>query len=209
MLTRTSFGFSPVMFLFYTVVLLLLFCMALRLRRPFGLALRRLRRTSWKRNVDNAYLMEEGSLQTTPSSILPPSLLHPPPPYSSRLSRPRTPLLNTTSHVARPALRHAHSPPASPPTTIRILPTLSQYEPAYSPIGTSTASQYHSRTSSPTLGSALVPMVRRWCNVGGAFEERVGDGFDGVADETVVDAICEQGVAGAVEWVSSCVTGDR
>ena len=161
MLTRTSLGFSPVMFLFYTVVLLLLFCVALRLRRPFSLALRRLRRTSWKRNVDNAYLMEEGSLQTTPSSMLPPSLLRPLRRLvsSSSLSRPRTPPLNTTSHVARPALRHAHSSPTSPSTTTRISPTPSQYEPAYPPIGTSTASQYHSRASSPTLGSVSIPMV--------------------------------------------------
>lgn len=149
-LTRESLGFSLVVFLFYTVVLLLLFCMALRLRRPFGLALRRLKRASLMRGVDNAYLMEEGSLsQTTPSSMLPPSLLRPlrrlvsP----SNLSRPRPPPLNMTSHPVRPLLRHTHSSPASP-TATRTSP--SHCEPAYPSIGTSTASQYHSRASSPT-----------------------------------------------------------
>ena len=83
----------------------------------------------------------------------------PPPCSSSSLSRPRTPPLNTTPHVARPVLRHAHSSPTSPSTTTRISPTPSQYEPAYPPIGTLTASQYHSRTSSPTLGSVSMPMV--------------------------------------------------
>lgn len=158
-LTRESLGFSPVMFLFYSVVLLLLCCMALRLCRPFGMAMRRLRRASLKRGVDNAYLMEEGSLsQTSPSSMLPPSLLRPLRRLvsSSNLARPRPPPLNTTSHPARPVLRHAHSSPASP-TTTRTSPTPSHYEPAYPPIGTSTASQYHSRASSPTLGTVSMP----------------------------------------------------
>lgn len=157
-LTRESLGFSPVMFLFYTVVLLLLFCMALRLRRPFSLALRRLRRTSLKRDIDNAYLMEEGSLpQPTPSSMLPPSLLRPLRRLvsSSNLSRPRPPPLSMTSHPIRPVLRHTHSSPASP-TTTRASPP--HYEPAYPAIGTSTASQYHSRAPSPTLGSVSMPM---------------------------------------------------
>ena len=150
-LTRESLGFSPVMFLFYSIVLMLLCCMALRLCRPFGLALRRFRRASLKRGVDNAYMMEEGSLsQTTPSSMLPPSLLRPLRRLvsSSNLSRPRPPPLNVASHPARPVLRHAHSSPASP-TTTRTSPSPSHYEPAYPPIGTSTASQYHSRASSP------------------------------------------------------------
>jgi Golgi apyrase len=158
-LTRESLGFSLVMFLFYSVVLLLLCCMALRLYRPFGLAIRRLRRASLKRGVDNAYLMEEGSLpQTTPSSILPPSLLRPLRRLvsSSNLSRPRPPPLNTTSHAVRPVLRHAHSSPASP-TTARTSPSPSHYEPAYPSTGTSTASQYHSRASSPTLGTVSIP----------------------------------------------------
>ena len=165
-LTRESLGFSPVMFLFYAVVLMLLGCMALRLRRPFGLALRRFRRTLFKRGVDHAYLMEEGSLaQATPSSMLPPSLLRPLRRFvSSNMSRPRPPPLNVSPHPARPLLRHAHSSPASPTTTItmttttRTSPTPSQYEPAYPPIGTSTASQYHSRASSPTLGSVSMPI---------------------------------------------------
>jgi len=158
-LTRKSLGFSPVMFLLYSVMLLLLCCMALRLRRPFGLALRRLRRTSFKRDVDNAYLMEEGSLsQNTPSSMLPSSLLRPLRRFvpSSNFSRPRLPPLNMTSHPVRPVLRHANSSPASP-TTTRTSPTPSHYEPAYPPIGTSTASQYHSRASSPTLGTVSIP----------------------------------------------------
>ncbi|KAF8550466.1 hypothetical protein OG21DRAFT_1487747 [Imleria badia] len=161
-LTRESLGFSPVMFLFYSVVLMLLGCMTLRLRRPFGLALRRLRHASLKRGVDNAYLMEEGSLaQATPSSMLPPSFLRPLRRFvSSNLTRPRPPPLNVGTHP-RPVLRHAHSSPASPTTmttTTRTSPTPSQYEPAYPPIGTSTASQYHSRASSPTLGSVSMPM---------------------------------------------------
>ncbi|KAF8447382.1 nucleoside phosphatase family-domain-containing protein [Boletus edulis BED1] len=159
-LTRASLGFSLVMFLFYSVVLLLLGCIALRLRRPLSTALRRLRRASLKRGVDNAYLMEEGSLsQTTPSSMLLPSLLRPLRRLVSALylSRPRPPPLNMTSHPARPALRHAHSSPASPAW---VPPTPSHYEPAYvyPPIGTSTASQYHSRASSPTLGTVSMPM---------------------------------------------------
>ncbi|KAG8217940.1 nucleoside phosphatase family-domain-containing protein [Butyriboletus roseoflavus] len=157
-LTRESLGFSPVMFLFYTVVLSLLFCMALRLRRPFGLALRRLRRTPLKRGVDDAYLMEEGSVsQPTPSSMLPPSLLRPLRRLvsSSNLSRPRPPPLSMTSQPTRPLLRHTHSSPASP-TTTRTSPSL--YEPAYPSTGTSTASQYHSRAPSPTLGPASMPM---------------------------------------------------
>ena len=77
-LTRESLDFSPVMFLFYSVMPLLMCCMALRLCRPFGLALQRFRRASLKRGVNNAYMMEEGNLsQTTPSSMLPPSLLRP------------------------------------------------------------------------------------------------------------------------------------
>ncbi|KAG6370064.1 nucleoside phosphatase family-domain-containing protein [Boletus reticuloceps] len=158
-LTRASLGFSLVMFLFYSVVLLLLGCIALRLRRPLSTALRRLRRASLMRGVDNAYLMEEGSLsQTTSSWMLLPSLLRPLRRLvsSSHLSRPRPPPLNMTSHPARPTLRHAHSSPASP---ARVSPTPSHYEPAYvyPPIGASTASQYHSRASSPTLGTVSMP----------------------------------------------------
>ena len=155
-LTRESLGFSPVVILFYTVVLSLLCCMAFRLRRPFGLAVRRLRRASAKRDSDEAYMMEEGSLsQSTPSSILPPSLFRPLRLFvSSNSSRPRPPALNTAFHPTRPLLRHAHSSPVSP-TTTRTSPP--QYEPAYPSIGTTTASQYHSRASSPTLGSVSMP----------------------------------------------------
>lgn len=153
-LTRESLGFSPVVILFYSVVLSLLCCMALRLRRPFSLALRRFRRASLKRGVDNAYMMEEGSLsQTAPPSILP-SLLRPLRRFVSNPSRPRPrpPPLNLTSHPVRPLLRHTHSSPVS---STRTSPP--HYEPAYPSIGTSTASQYHSRASSPTMGSASIP----------------------------------------------------
>ena len=128
-LTRESLGFSPVMFLFYSVVPLLMCCMALRLCGPFGLALRRFKRASLKCVVYNAYMMEEGSIsQTTPSSMLPPSLLRPLRRlvFSSNLSRPSPPL-NVASHPARSVLRHAHSSPASP-TMTRTSPSPSHYE---------------------------------------------------------------------------------
>ncbi|KAH0826960.1 hypothetical protein J3R83DRAFT_4619 [Lanmaoa asiatica] len=88
--------------------------------------------------------------------MLPPSLLRPFRRFvsSSNLSRPRPPPLNMTSDPVRPLLRHTHSSPAST-TTARTSPP--QYEPAYPSIGTSTASQYHSRASSPTLGSVSMP----------------------------------------------------
>ena len=163
-LTRESLGFSPVMFLFYAVVLMLVCCMVLRLRRSFSLALWRLRRASLKRGLDNAYLMEEGNLaQTAPSSMLPPSLLRPLRRFvsSSNVNRPRPPPLSVASPV-RPALRHAHSLPVSPTTATATVATRAssplQYEPAYPPIGTSTASQYHSRASSPTLGTVSMPI---------------------------------------------------
>ena len=154
-LTRESLGFSPVIILFYSVLLLLLYCMAHRLRRPFSLALRRLGRASLKRDVNDVYMMEEGNLsQTSPvSSILPPVLRPLRRLISPNSTRPRPPPLNLTSHHARPLLRHAHSSPASP-TTARISPL--HYEHAYPPTGTSTASQYHSRASSPTLGPTLM-----------------------------------------------------
>ena len=74
MLTRTSLGFSPVMFLFYTGVV--------------ALVLHGVPTTSTD-------LMEEGSLQTTPSSILPPSLLRPLPRLVPRDSPVRAPHCST------------------------------------------------------------------------------------------------------------------
>ena len=158
MLTRESLGFSPVMFLFNSVVPLLMCCMALRLCRPFGLALRRFKRASLKRVADNAYLMEEGSLsQTTPPSMLPPSLLRPlrrlvsspnlssPSPATQRGLSPRPIRAPTCPFVARAPDDDAHVAFAF---TLRA---------SVRPIGTSTASQYHSHASSPSSGAVSIP----------------------------------------------------
>ena len=84
MLTRTSLGFSPVMFLFYTGVV--------------ALVLHGVPTTSTD-------LMEEGSLQTTPSSILPPSLLRPLPRLVPRDSPVRAPHCSTPRRTTRAAPR--------------------------------------------------------------------------------------------------------
>lgn len=153
-LTRESLGFSPVMIIFYSVVLLILCCMTPRLHRSFALALRRIKRASLKRGADRAYMIEEGGLsKNTPSSIFP-SFLRSLRRFASNPFRSRSPPLNLTSHPIRPLLRHTHSSPPSS-TTARTSPPY--YEPAYPTIGTSTASQYHSRASSPTLGLASMP----------------------------------------------------
>ncbi|KAF8838351.1 hypothetical protein BDN67DRAFT_971708 [Paxillus ammoniavirescens] len=154
-LTRQSLGFSLVAFLFYVTVLFLLCCMIFRLRGLLRIAFRRTRRVSLKRDIDDVYSMEEGGLtQGPPSSSLPASLLRRLRRFvsSANPSRPRLTPLNTTSHPKRPFLRHAHSSPVSPTTTRTAAP---HYQSAYPPIGTSTASQYHSRSSSPTLGPGL------------------------------------------------------
>ncbi|KAL4068126.1 nucleoside phosphatase family-domain-containing protein [Scleroderma citrinum] len=151
-LTRQSLGFSPIAFFFYIVVFLLLSCMICRVRKSFRVTFRRMRRSPFKRDLDISYSMEEGglppgaprhssswtiaslfrSLRRLMSSSLVPS-------------RPRlTPLITTTP---RPHLRHAHSLP-TPSSPARATPT--QYHNAYPTFGTSTSSQYHSRSSSPT-----------------------------------------------------------
>ncbi|KAH7889326.1 nucleoside phosphatase family-domain-containing protein [Phlebopus sp. FC_14] len=147
-LSRQSLGFSPVALIFYVVVLSSLCCMMFRLRRSLHLVLRRIRRTPCKRNIDEVYAMEEGGVTPSPPpvpSFLPPSLLRPLRRFisSSNSSRSRITPLTTTSQ--RPLLRHAHSSPASPNYT-----ETSQYQNAYAAFGSSTSSQYHSRSSSPT-----------------------------------------------------------
>ena len=157
-LTRESLGFSPVMFLFYSVVPLLMCCMALRLCRPFGLALRRFKRASLKRVVYNAYMMEEGSLsQTTPLSMLPPSLLRPLRRLvsSSNLSRPSP----AAQRGLSPGPIHAPTCPFVPrvPDDDAHLAFAFTLRASVLPIGTSMASQYHSHASSPSSGAVSMP----------------------------------------------------
>lgn len=141
-LSRGSLGFSPVTFLLYVFSALLLVCMASRLRRLLRHTFRRIRRSPIKRDLDTTYSMEEGSL--SPGASLRSSTRSMPSLFrslrrflSSSPTRPRLTPLNTTS--TRPRLRHSLSfPSATSPA---------YHHPAF---GTSTASQYHSRSSSPT-----------------------------------------------------------
>ncbi|KAI6036020.1 nucleoside phosphatase family-domain-containing protein [Pisolithus microcarpus] len=141
-LSRGSLGFSPVTFLLYVFSALLLVCMASRLRRMLRHTFRRIRRSPIKRDLDTTYSMEEGSLSSGAS--LRSSTRSMPPLFrslrrflSSSPTRPRLTPLSTTSTC--PRLRHSLSFPSA---------TSPAYQhPAF---GTSTASQYHSRSSSPT-----------------------------------------------------------
>lgn len=141
-LSRGSLGFSPVTFLLYVFSALLLVCMASRLRRLLRHTFRRIRRSPIKRDLDTTYSMEEGSL--SPGASLRSSTRSMPSLFrslrrflSSSPTRPRLTPLNTTS--TRPRLRHSLSFPSATPPAYQ--------HPAF---GTSTASQYHSRSSSPT-----------------------------------------------------------
>ncbi|KAI6008076.1 nucleoside phosphatase family-domain-containing protein [Pisolithus marmoratus] len=136
-LSRGSLGFSPVTFFLYIFAVLLLGCMTFRLRRLLRHTFRRVRRFSLKRDLDTVYSMEEGdlspgaSLRSSSRSV--PSLFRSLRRFlSSSPTRPRLTSLNTT-------LRRSFSFPSAT-------------SPAYQhpTFGTSTASQYHSRSSSPT-----------------------------------------------------------
>ena len=145
-LTRQSLGFSPVAFFFYVVMFLLLSCMIFRLRKSFRVALRRIRRSPFKRDLDMPYSNEEAGLPPLRHSSTV-SLLRSFHRWisSSMASRPRlTPL---TTSTPRPHIRHAHSLPI-PSSPARTTPT--QYQNAYPAFGASTSSQYYSRPSSPT-----------------------------------------------------------
>ncbi|KIM53052.1 hypothetical protein SCLCIDRAFT_1223228 [Scleroderma citrinum Foug A] len=151
-LTRQSLGFSPIAFFFYVVVFVLLSCMIFRLRKSFRVTFRRIRRSPFKRDLEMSYLTEEGgqppgaARHSSPWAAV--SLfrsLHRWISSSFMSSHPRLTPLTTTA--PRPHLRHAHSLP-SPSSPTRA--TLTQYQNAYPAFGTSTSSQYHSRSSSPT-----------------------------------------------------------
>jgi len=150
-LTRQSLGFSPIAFLFYVIVFFLLSCMIFRMRRSFCVTFRRIRRSPFKRDLEMTYSTEEGSQAPGTTRHSSPwavdSLFRSLRRWisSSMSSHPRlTPLITT---APRPHLRHAHSLP-SPSSPARTTPT--QYQNAYPAFGTSTSSQYHSRSSSPT-----------------------------------------------------------
>ncbi|KAG6335165.1 hypothetical protein ID866_3927 [Astraeus odoratus] len=145
-LTRQSLGFSPIAFILYIIVFSLLGCMTFRLRRSLRVTFLRIRRSPSKRGLDIAYSMEEGGQSPAillHSSRSPHSLFRTLRRFISSSpvpSRPRpTPLVTT-----RPPIRHANSLPTP------FSPTSPQYENAYTVFGTSTASHYHSRASSPT-----------------------------------------------------------
>lgn len=146
-LSRGSLGFSPVTFFLYIFAILLLACMTSRLRRSLRHTFRRIRRSPLKRDLDTTYSMEEGSLSpgasVRSSTRSKPSLLRSLRRFlSSSPSRPRLSPLNTT--LTRPNLRRSLSYPSA---------TSPAYQhPAF---GTSTASQYHSRSSSPTPTALL------------------------------------------------------
>jgi len=131
--TRQSLGFSPVVLIFYILLICGLVSITYRLRQRLGMSFRRFRRSSRRRDRDftlEEYMMEEAngyignSRPSSPSSYLLSTILRPLRRFTSS-SRPRPHPISTTS--LSPFIRHTHSSAHASPTTASTSPSL-QYQ---------------------------------------------------------------------------------
>lgn len=159
-LTRQSLGFSPVLLIFYVLLVGGVISVVYRLRRQLRVTLRRLRRGGRWRGHDFAletYSMEEGkasngylggSRPPSPSTYLPPTLLRPLRRFMSS-PRPRPQPISTS--IQKPLLRHMHTSPARTSPVAGSLSPTHQYQSGISRSSSPSNSHFEDGTISNTL----------------------------------------------------------